>query len=641
MLIVQVCDFGEDGDAQYRLHDPSRQLGQLPGVTAVDCHFYHRYLPDLAEFADVLILQFVNDWELLSVCEHRRRQGKVTVFEANDYFFDLQSWSPIAARWRDRTIQELYLQLLAAADGVQTSTNELAKRWTERGARCVGVFPNHLTHVAPLLPPRDRPLTVGWAGSPGHFADWYQVAPLLQRWVEVHPEVQLAVMTNELAQPFIQLPPERYHFRRFGSLAEYLEFLRTLDIGLAPLLPTGYNRCRSDVKFLEYASQGVAGVYADLEPYRVSVVPGETGLLFQKPAEMIECLEQLYRDVPLRHKIRQQAHEYVSRERLLRDHIKERLAWYQNLLNTSGSRLDARLSSLSSEVLNVAQRDGNYLRLAPQEPERTLLEVLLRPKPAEATSVLAQLLDHHPRYLAALQSQGQLLNDRRDHRAALSYLQKARELAPYSARILSEIGRAWYRLNDDARARAALEEAIRLNPRYLPGWQYLLRMLSINKSVDGSSCAQRAEIEFPFCYPLALLGVDTHTPEQSVKVLFAILDRCASSLTVAEKPLALNQFRPAILKAVRAVPFGPEVLALLRRACEVFPESARLAGELGAGLYRAGLTDEASEFQAKALALSRQAAQYRGEFQAEETPPCTWQLSEHILRWSGNTNLER
>ena len=79
MLIVQICDFGSDGDAHYRLHDPSRQMGKLPGVTAVDCHYFSRHLPDLIELADVLVMQFVNDWDLLSACLRRRATGKVTV----------------------------------------------------------------------------------------------------------------------------------------------------------------------------------------------------------------------------------------------------------------------------------------------------------------------------------------------------------------------------------------------------------------------------------------------------------------------------------------------------------------------------------------------------------------------------------
>src|SRR5205085_9923767 len=118
----------------------------------------------------------------------------------------------------------------------------------------------------------------------------------------------------------------------FGSLAEYLHFVRGLDIGLAPLLPTAYNRCRSDVKFLEYAAQGAAGIYADLEPYRAGVVPGETGLLYRDEADFVRCLDLLAGDAALRRRIRAQAHAHVAGRRRLDDHIEERLAFYRRLL---------------------------------------------------------------------------------------------------------------------------------------------------------------------------------------------------------------------------------------------------------------------------------------------------------------------
>src|SRR6185295_3057818 len=184
MLIVQVCHFDDNGDAHYRLHEPSRHLARLPGVTAIDCHFAHRYLETLTQLADVLVLQFVNDWDLVSHFAPRRARGQITVFEANDDFFDLQPWSPIAARWQDRTVQELYSQLLVLADGVQTSTEALARRWRDRGAKNVAAFANHLSEIAPLPPIPVRPLTIGWAGSPGHFADWYHVVPMLKRWLD-------------------------------------------------------------------------------------------------------------------------------------------------------------------------------------------------------------------------------------------------------------------------------------------------------------------------------------------------------------------------------------------------------------------------------------------------------------------------
>ena len=156
LFILQICDFLDDGDGFYRLHEPSRQLGRLPGVVVVDCHYYHRLLPKLIAAADVIVLPFIHDWDFFSIIEQRRAAGKVTVFEANDYFYDIQPWNPIGASWQDRSLQGEYRHYMAVADAVQTSTDELARRWRE-WSRKVVVFKNQLTEVPPLGPPPNRP----------------------------------------------------------------------------------------------------------------------------------------------------------------------------------------------------------------------------------------------------------------------------------------------------------------------------------------------------------------------------------------------------------------------------------------------------------------------------------------------------
>ena len=150
MLIVQVGDFGTDGDAHYRIHAPARFMGLIDGVVCVDVHFHHHLLPMLAEKADILVLQFFSDWDLIPLLSMRKKLGKITIFEANDFFFDLQPWSPIARSWQDREIQELYMQLLRLSDAVQTSTAYLAEQWSSMGACKVEVFPNQLVHLQPV-----------------------------------------------------------------------------------------------------------------------------------------------------------------------------------------------------------------------------------------------------------------------------------------------------------------------------------------------------------------------------------------------------------------------------------------------------------------------------------------------------------
>lgn len=626
LLIVQICDFLDDGDGHYRLHEPSRQLSRLPGVVVIDCHFYHRYVSELVDLADVLILPFVHNHDFFPRIEERRRRGKVTVFEANDYFYDVQPWSPIAASWQDRGIQEEYRHYMQVADAVQTSSDELAREWSA-WARKVVVFHNHLAEIPPLRPSPARPLTIGWGGSPGHFADWYAISPYLERWLTAHPDVHLAVMTNEFARPFMRLPPERYHFTPFGTLASYLQFLPQLDIGLAPLLPSDYNRCRSDVKFLEYAAHGVAGIYAEAAPYRTSVVAEQTGLLYRTPEELLAALDRLARDAELRQRIRVQAHAYVVRERYLPDRIPERLAFYRQLLPSTPAG-----ATLGPEITTATHHEGRYLQLRPGPPERTLIGLLHGVPSPESVRSLQSLTREHPSYAAAVGHLGRTLNDLKEYRAALPSLEQARHLQPLSASVLAEMGRAYFVLGDRIRALALLRQAIELNPWFLPGWQYLLRLLELQPGPEGVEIATAARARFPDNYLLALMAVRVLPAEQRLASLGDALDHFKDSFAPEEFPAAAAAFSQAIA-ALGPLLFCAAGIELVEQGVSVFPDSARLADLLGHLLFRVGRDGESYRAHARALELRRAAQLFQSEFPKEDGSVHYWQFADHIQRW--------
>src|SRR5439155_11375748 len=120
---------------------------------------------------------------------------------------------------------------------------------------------------------------------------------------------------------------------------------------------------------------------------------------------------------------------------------------------------------------------------------------------------------------------------------------------------------------------------------------------------DGPRWAERGRQLFPACYPLALAGVAVQPPGQAAAWLRQRLDQYAPTFTPEEMPAAAAAFSRAIQEAVRAAPGDPSVVALLRRGCEVFPESARLAEELAQALRLAGEDDESLAHFARALEL--------------------------------------
>jgi tetratricopeptide (TPR) repeat protein len=335
--IVMVGIFGAIGDNVYRQHEPAAALARLGGVEVVEVHPLARYRDAAALAADVLVLSMVMDVEALRLIHQRRLLGKATICEVNDYVPDVQAWNPAHRSWSDRRGLRLFRELVQRSDATQVTSPALAQRLAPQAPQLV-VFPNQL---ASLPPPRqagpdvaageDVPLVVGWGGSIGHLQDLASVAPALCGWLQATPGVRLEIMGDPaLAGLFEAAPAERFRFHRAGSLAHYLQWLQGLDIGLAPLLPTDYNRCRSDVKFLEYAAHGVVPVLQRLDPY-AHVVEGVTGFLFADSAQMLSVLDRLVVSPALRREVAAAAYGHVACQRRLDDHIGERLAFYRRV----------------------------------------------------------------------------------------------------------------------------------------------------------------------------------------------------------------------------------------------------------------------------------------------------------------------
>jgi tetratricopeptide (TPR) repeat protein len=184
---------------------------------------------------------------------------------------------------------------------------------------------------------------VGWGGSRAHDDDLAAIVPALGGVLERHPEVDVALMGEPgIEEAFAGLPADRVALTPPGSGEDYARFLDGVDIGLAPLLPTEYNRCRDDGRYLEYAAHGVLAVCADLEPYRGPVRPGHTGFLFRDAGELETVLERVLVDAELRASVTAAASREVGAERLQRPKIGDRLAFYLEAATQLGFPLAPR-----------------------------------------------------------------------------------------------------------------------------------------------------------------------------------------------------------------------------------------------------------------------------------------------------------
>lgn len=381
------------GDWYYRTFAPGRALAALPGVHVVNVDQAHRRLAGILDSADVLVVNGVCSADLLAVIARRKRAGRVTVFEINDDVQEMQDENPLASFFKQAENVRLFRRLAMTADAVQYSVAELQRIYGSLNPRG-RVFVNQLAEPPPLRPARtDGRVTVGWGGSAGHYGDMAQVAPALVRFVEQEPRVTLELMCSDrIWQLFAALPAERKRRTPVGSLEQYYAFVSGLDIGLAPNRDRGFNRARSDVKFLEYAAFGAVAVVQRLVPYVSTVQHGQNGFFYEDSSGLLQILGALVNDPSERQRVRERAHAYVSQHRLQAAHTAERLQLYAELLPNApaGSEPAQRFAELAS--LEGAEVHGRHVTLTHTRYESALHDGLLGVQNAETREQGAALL---------------------------------------------------------------------------------------------------------------------------------------------------------------------------------------------------------------------------------------------------------
>lgn len=208
---------------------------------------------------------------------------------------------------------------------IQTSTESLAKHLQQFNNPYIKVFRNQLTYLPPKREYKEGYSVNLFFGALNRQADWEPIMPTLNKILARHKQVYVKVIHDR--QFFDALATNRKEFHPFLPYEKYQEILHTCDIGILPLQDTQFNRMKSDLKFLEHAGHGVVAL-ASPTVYAQSIVEGVTGMLYRSAEEFGEKLTELIQNAKLRHKIADNAYQWVRENRLLCQHFQERREWY-------------------------------------------------------------------------------------------------------------------------------------------------------------------------------------------------------------------------------------------------------------------------------------------------------------------------
>ena len=270
---------------------------------------------------------------------YSRNIGATLVFDLDDDLLNIPRTHPDAAVLRPQT--SAVRRMLDAADVVWLSTPGLAERLARIRPDAV-VMPNGLDEriwTPPTTPTQDQPVRILCMGTATHDRDFAMIVPALSRLKTEYDDrvvIDIIGMTSRDDLPLglnrIRPPPNAWR-----SYAGFVNWLTSVSpawhIGLAPLLDTPFNLCKSPIKAMDYAAMGLAVLASDTPVYRGSLADGPAGRLVpNNSAAWYAALTWLLRNRDLRQTIAGRSREAFLAKASLASQAKMRRAALSRLL---------------------------------------------------------------------------------------------------------------------------------------------------------------------------------------------------------------------------------------------------------------------------------------------------------------------
>jgi GT2 family glycosyltransferase/glycosyltransferase involved in cell wall biosynthesis len=308
---------------------------------------------DMMNEADIILVQrFYPRQGTIPYIEKMLASGKPVIYEADDLLIDLPVTNHLKP-WAEETAT-LLRSLLPRFTAITVSTPHLSNVFASSNPN-IFVLPNlideNLFHPVPRK--AGGPVVIGFCGTGTHARDLELIETALFRIAEKYGDQVAFFFMGYANSRYLTLPG--FTFRDFER--DYTAYAQALsgsgiDIALVPLEDNQFNRCKSNIKWLEYSACGYAGIYADLPPYNKSVEHGRTGLLVgNNPQQWYDAICLLIENPELRRSISSNTREEVLSRYSLAINAHKWLDTYQTIISKHTAAEPAKRVKVSILVL--------------------------------------------------------------------------------------------------------------------------------------------------------------------------------------------------------------------------------------------------------------------------------------------------
>lgn len=152
-----------------------------------------------------------------------------------------------------------------------------------------------------------------FSGSITHNQDFEMILPAIVKIMEKYDTVRLCLAGEITLPDELESFKDRVVFNKFVDWEKLPELIASVDINIAPLVDTLFNRAKSENKWVEAALVRVPTVASNVGAFARMIEDGKTGILCENTTDAwYQALEKLVTDTKYRRRIAQNAYVYAN-----------------------------------------------------------------------------------------------------------------------------------------------------------------------------------------------------------------------------------------------------------------------------------------------------------------------------------------
>jgi SAM-dependent methyltransferase/glycosyltransferase involved in cell wall biosynthesis len=316
VLYSRFAPFGEPnpGDWQNALQ---RIQGNQPANKVVV-----KQLEQMIKMADMTVWQITASWSVLAFfqCLKEVYKNKPFITECDDWLFDIPSYNIASHPYKPGSeAQQIAYKQLEMSDAIIVSTQFIKDSFQT-------LFPRKKIIVVPngidfdlwdklKRPEKDGKIRIGYTGCQNHHEDLRIVKKPILALLEEFPNLEFI-----MAAPFTSWEDVKHERvlvnTTWAPIDVYPKMVSewNLDIGIAPLKDSNFNRAKSNLRWLEYSALEIPTVASSIYPFKNSIKDGVDGYICSTSQEWYERLKTLITDRVKRSRMGVEAYTRVKKD---------------------------------------------------------------------------------------------------------------------------------------------------------------------------------------------------------------------------------------------------------------------------------------------------------------------------------------